>query len=435
MIEQPPGRQADRARIAAWQLDRLRGLLAELGQNRFWAPRLRAAGIGPDVASVEQFCAAMPLVSKREIAEDQIWHPPYGLNLSYPLQRYTRLHQTSGTTARPIRWLDTPQSWAWMLGTWREVFSAAGVGAGDRVLFAFSFGPFLGFWTAFEAAQGLGAMVLAGGSLSSEARLNLLAENRATALCCTPTYAIRLGQTRAGLGLDCSSLRAILVAGEPGGSVPAVRERIEQLWPGARVWDHHGMTEVGPVSYPCAVRPGALHVSERAYIAELIDPASGERLAPSAEGTRGELVLTTLGRAGSPLLRYRTGDLVVGRRLDRCDCGSTELCLEGGVLARVDDMAIVRSVNVYPGAVDEVVQRVPGVAEYRVVLRETRGMTDMRVEAEPAAGADAAAVVEAIGQGLQASLSLRVEVVSVAPGSLARFEMKARRWVREAADG
>ena len=194
--------------------------------------------------------------------------PPFGTNLTYPLTCYTRFHQTSGTTGQPLRWLDTPASWEAMVENWMDVFRAATIGAADRVYFAFSFGPFIGFWMAFESAERLGCLCLPGGGLSSVARIRAILENAATALCCTPTYAIRLGEVAAEEGIDLaeSNVRRIIVAGEPGGSIPATRRHIEQLWPGARVFDHHGMTEVGPVTYECPVVPGVLHVIERGHI-------------------------------------------------------------------------------------------------------------------------------------------------------------------------
>src|SRR5690606_6571809 len=159
-----------------------------------------------------------------------------------------------------------------------------GVGRGDRVFFAFSFGPFLGFWTAFEAALSIGCLCLPGGGMTSVARLQSLVEQEATVLCCTPTYALHLAEVRRRHGMDPASfrIRRIIVAGEPGGSVPAIRESIESAWPGARVFDHHGMTEVGPVSYECPMEPRGLHVIECSYVAEKVDPATGGPRAPGA---------------------------------------------------------------------------------------------------------------------------------------------------------
>jgi len=297
-----------RPAIAASQLNQLRRLFtALLPANPFYTKKISQAGVPAAVASLREFSEKFPFTTKQEIDQDQRTHPPYGTNLTFPLERYTRFHQTSGTTAAPLRWLDTPQSWDWMVGNWTEILSAAGATADDRVFFAFSFGPFIGFWLAYEAAQRIGCLCIPGGGLSSAARLRVMMDNGATILCCTPTYALRLAEVAAEEKMDlrAAPVKTIIVAGEPGGSIPALRGRLQELWHGARVFDHHGMTEVGPVTHECAKQPGVLHLLEPAYLAEVIDPASGK---PAGPGQNGELVLTTLGRIGSPLLRYRTGD-------------------------------------------------------------------------------------------------------------------------------
>jgi phenylacetate-CoA ligase len=417
------------------QLHQLRVLLAAVGEsNPFYRARWTAAGVAPSVTGLKDFSARFPFTRKHDLVADQQEHPPYGSDLTYPLDRYTRCHGTSGSTGHPLRWLDTPESWAWMLGHWRRVYEAAGVGPGDRVFFAFSFGPFLGFWTAFEAAMHLGCLCLPGGGMTTVARLRSILDQEATVLCCTPTYALHLGEVARAEGIDLghSKVRRVVVAGEPGGSVPAMRAAIEACWPGSRVMDHHGMTEVGPVSYGCPKRPGMLHVLESSYLAEVVDPRTGH---PVGDGVLGELILTTLGRLGSPLIRYRTGDLVCrvpGGGLGRCDCGTVEMALEGGVVGRVDDMVVVRGVNVFPSAVDAIVRGLGGVVEYRVEVRSVGALLELAldVELEPGATRELAAALEA---SLQTRLGLRVPVTVVEPGSLPRSELKARRWVRTAA--
>jgi len=431
-----PASHPGRRDIESRQLDELRTLLAELiPANQFYTSKLQSLGITFDVASLQDFSARFPFTTKPEIAQDQRAHPPFGTNLTYPLSRYTRFHQTSGTSGKPLRWLDTPEAWEGMIESWVEVFHVAGVNASDRVFFAFSFGPFIGFWLAFESAARIGCLCLPGGGLSSAARLRAIIENGVTVLCCTPTYAIRLGEAAAEekMDLSASRVRKILVAGEPGGSVFATRARIESLWAGAKVYDHHGMTEVGPVTYECPARPGALHIIESAYLAEIIDPATGK---PTVPGQNGELVLTTLGRTGSPLLRYRTGDLVKDgthnpEHSSVCACGRHELVIEGGILGRTDDMVIVRGVNVYPAAVEEIIRAFEDVAEYRVHLTEKDALTQMRVEIEPTIRcADPMALAAGIEKAFETTLLLRVPVRSVSPGALPRFEMKARRWIK-----
>lgn len=410
------------------QLSSLRRLLAALGDNPFYAPRLRAAGLSAGLRDLAQFTAAMPLTEKGELTEDQRRHPPWGSNLTYPLERYVRYHQTSGTSGEPLRWLDTQESWQWMLETWQRVFEVAGVTTIDRIFFPFSFGPFLGFWTAWDAARQLGCVVIPGGGMGSKARLEVLLTNRVTAFCSTPTYAVRLAEVAAeeGIDLGSSGVRRIFVAGEPGGSIGAVRNRLSQLWPRAQIFDHHGMTEVGPVSFQNPRFPEILHVMESSYLAEILDPESGRPVEP---GDIGELVLTTLGRLGSPLLRYRTGDLVCRSRRSPSELGFAELALEGGILARCDDMVVVRGVNLYPSAVDQVIRSLPQVAEYQVEISTSGTLTEVLVQLEPTGDCqDPEGLARRLEDGFRNAFQMRIPVALAPPGSLPRFDLKARRW-------
>jgi len=323
-----------------------------------------------------------------------------------------------------------------MVENWTEILRAAGATPGDRVFFAFSFGPFIGFWLAYEAAQRIGCLCLPGGGLSSVARLHVLMENRATILCCTPTYALRLAEVAAEEKIDlrAACVRTIIVAGEPGGSIPALRARLQKLWQGAGIFDHHGMTETGPVTHECPKQPGVLHVLEPAYFAEVIDPISAKPIAP---GQRGELVLTTLGRTGSPLLRYRTGDLVKPVHqpsiLDHqpCVCGRHTLTLDGGILGRTDDMVIVRGVNVFPSAVEDIILACGEVAEYQVTVNNAHALTELSIQIEPAPVCpDPAALVKRLEKSFEDAFALRVPVKTVPAGTLPRFEMKAKRWTK-----
>jgi len=428
--------RANHGEINVNQLEQLRSLLAELFPgNRFYSRKLNAAGITFDVASLEDFSARFPFTTKTELSEDQRVNPPYGTNLTYALESYTRYHQTSGTSDRPLRWLDTPESWEWMLENWTEILRAAGVRAGDRIFFAFSFGPFIGFWMAFESAARLGCLCVPGGGLSSAARVRAILENGITVLCCTPTYAARLVEVAVEEKIDLSDsrVRTIIVAGEPGGSIPAIRTRLEELWH-ARIFDHHGMTEVGPASHECPLRPGILHIIEEAYIAEIVEPYSGKMM---PAGRTGELILTPLGRLGSPVLRYRTGDLVKsevrsGARDEQpCACGRYDLALEGGILGRVDDMVVIRGVNVFPSAVEEILVSSPGVAEYQVEVSTSRTLPELSLQVEPAADcSDVAGLVRQLEGRFEAVFALRVAITLVPIGTLPRPEMKSKRWVK-----
>lgn len=399
--------------------------------NPFYAAKLRSLPSDWDTLALDALLRSLPYTHKSELVESQKAHPPYGNHLTFPLSRYTRCHQTSGTSGTPLRWLDTPESWAWMLGNWRRVFEAAGITTSDRLYFAFSFGPFLGFWTAFESATSMGCLCFPSGGLGTHARAQAILENGITALCCTPTYAIHLGETarKEGLPIDRSQVRRIVVAGEPGGSIPAVRSRIENLWPGARVSDHHGMTEIGPVSYECPAHPYSLHVMEEGFLMEIIDPKTLEPVAPEALG---ELVLTNLGRIGSPLLRYRTGDLVRSTPPERCACGSVDRLLKGGILGRTDDMVVVRGVNLFPSAVDEVIQSIAGIAEYQIKIHSDAALTNVAVLIESSAPSEGSNdLVRQVETRLRTAFSLRFEVALCPAGTLPRSEHKSRRWIRE----
>ncbi|HEY7313206.1 MAG TPA: AMP-binding protein [Gemmataceae bacterium] len=422
-----------RAELTDWQTRRLSHLLREvLPANRFYARKFEMAGVDISSLSLPGDLSRLPFTTKTELLEDQAAHPPYGEIHSYPLERYSRLHQTSGTSGRPLRWLDTAESWSRLLDCWVTMFGMAGVGLGDRLFFPFSFGPFLGFWTAFEAASRLGCLCLPGGGLSSSARLRFLLDNEATVVLCTPTYALRLAEVAQGEGIDLpgSSVRKLIVAGEPGGGIPATRERIERAW-GARLFDHTGMTETGPLGIECSEHPGGLHLLETECLAEVIDPESTLAV---PTGTEGELVLTTFDRPGSPLVRYRTGDLV---RVDPqpCPCGRALLRLDGGIRGRADDMIVLRGNNLHPSALQTILHRLADVVEYRMEVDRGGALPALLVEVEPRPGVAGEALAERVEHAIRTELLFRAVVRAVPPGSLPRYDMKARRLVRKNDNG
>lgn len=416
----------ERKALVSLQLTRLEEMLhAILPTNAFYQHKLAS----PDQLSTTSDFRRLPFTTKTEVLADQAAHPAYGSNLTYPLTRYCRLHQTSGTaTGTPLRWLDTPESWQWFLDCWRIKYECIGLKPEDRLFFPFSFGPFIGFWAAFEGAVRLGNLCLAGGGMSSAGRLRFMLDNAATVVCCTPTYALRLAEVahQEGLDLAGSPVRALIVAGEPGGSIPSTRQRIEESW-GARVFDHTGMTEMGSCTIECVENPGGVHVLETEFIPEVIDAASGEPVLPGVEG---ELVLTNLGRWGSPLIRYRTGDRVIVDPAP-CPCGRPWLRLKGGILGRTDDMMVIRGNNVYPSALENIVRRFAGIEEFAIELDQAGARTALRLllECQPAAPAqELAAEVSAL---IRHELHFRADVSVVPPGALPRSEMKSRRIVRK----
>jgi phenylacetate-CoA ligase len=409
---------ASRSLVEEHQLARLQlGLARILPHNLFYEEKLLAHATSLTLQSLDDL-SNFPFTTKQELVADQELHPLFGSNLTYQLNEYIRLHQTSGTTGRPLKVLDTLESWDWWADCWASVYQAAGVTRDDIVFLAFSFGPFIGFWSAYEGAKRLGALTVPGGGMDSLQRLRVIQEIDATVLVCTPSYALHLAEVAQVHGLDMrlSNVRITIHAGEPGASIPATRERIQSAW-NARTYDHAGMTEMGAFGFACIEQQG-LHINEGEFIAEILDPLTNQ---PVHEGQTGELVLTNLGRWGSPAIRYRTGDLVCHGDYS-CACGRTFLMLPGGVLGRVDDMLIVRGVNVYPSALENILHRFPEVSEYRVIVTNEGPMDEitLQVECPPQ-------LKSAIADELHIALHLRVPIETVEPGTLPRFELKARR--------
>ena len=417
----------DRVRLRAYQDEGLRRLLHELTTNEFYQDKLNCAGI--DLVRSADDLKRLPFTTKEQLVAEQQAHPPYGRLLTYPLARYSYLHQTSGTTGRPLQWLDTREDWETWMRCWGYVYRAAGVSEDDLVFCAFSFGPYVSHWAAIDGARHIGALCLSGGGLSSEQRLRMIIDNRCTVLVCTPTYALHLAEVADELGLDLrsSAIRTSIHAGEPGASVENVKRCIEQAW-GATCFDHAGATEVGAWAFDCQAQSGFIHLNDLNFIFEVIDPQSGEAV---DEGTRGELVVTSLSRPGMPVLRYKTGDLVE-LSTDPCACGRTLARIKGGVLGRADDMMIVRGVNLYPSAIDNLLRALPSIVEYEVEIRRISGLDDLLLKVEIDERDSFRRVKQAVLAAFRSQLNIRVSVEQAARGSLPRYEFKARRYKRVA---
>ena len=401
--------------VRALQLEKLRaGLRQVLKSNPFWRARLS------DVSGWDDF-EGLPMSTKADLLADQAANAPFGTNLTFPLEDYTRLHQTSGSSGdQPLRWLDTQQSWDWWLRIWSDhVYQAAGVTPTDRVFFAFSFGPFIGFWSAFGGAERLGALAISGGAMTTEQRVRNLRDVGATVLLCTPTYALRLADRARELHLDLASsdVRLTIHAGEPGASIPSTRSAIEAAYM-ATAFDHTGMTELGPTGHSCTQRDG-IHLIESEFIFEVVD-ANGR---PALEG---ELVATNLGRWGSPLFRYRTGDHVIASR-ERCSCGSPFMKIVGGIRGRVDDMFTVRGVNLYPSQVEDIVRRHPAVREFVIERRTVEHMDEVVLVVEMD---DTSASTERLEADLRQALGVRLGCRVVPIGTLPASETKSKRLVK-----
>jgi phenylacetate-CoA ligase len=405
----------DRTALAEHQLRRLNALLdAILPENAFYARKL--SHIRRPVESLDEL-SDWPMTYKEELADAS--EGGLAANLTWPRDQYMRWHQTSGTRGRPLVVLDTADDWQWWLAGWQFVLDAAEVAAGDTVFLAFSFGPFIGFWSACDAAAARGCLVVSGGGLSSLARLELMRTSGASVLLCTPSYALRLAEvaTEQNINLAGLGVRRIIVAGEPGGSLPSVRNRIEAAWE-TRVIDHAGATEVGPWGYADRGRHG-LHVNESEFLAEFV---ALDAARPAADGELAELVVTSLGRTGAPVIRYRTGDVVRPRWSN--EGPNRFVLLEGGIVGRTDDMLVVRGVNVYPTAIEQILRGFPEVVDYRITVTREGSLDRLLIEIE-----DRLEMPARVANELRLRLGLKVDAICVPIGSLPRFEGKGRRFV------
>lgn len=404
------------------QLERFQRMLAPLLEsNAFYKNKLEAAGItGPaDVQSLDDY-RKLPFTEKQELSRDQELNPPYGSNLTYPVERYVRVHQTSGTTGNPLKVLDTNESWDWWADCWSAVYQAAGVTSSDRIMFGFSFGPFIGFWSAFSGANKIGALAIPGGGMSSRQRAKAILAYGATVLVSTPTYALHLAEVARENGIDPagSSIRLAIQAGEPGASLPAVKHKIEEAW-GASCFDHAGASEVGAWGFESQASDG-MHLNEEQFIFEVLDPVTHE---PANEG---ELIISNLGRVGMPVIRYRTGDRVNLKTISNSDGGQLRV-LDGGIIGRSDDLLVVRGINVFPSAIENIVRQFPEVGEFAVDIYKKDAMDEIEVKLETKY-AEPQALAAAVAQELYDRLSLRVTAQPVPFGSLPLFDLKARRF-------
>jgi phenylacetate-CoA ligase len=403
------------------QFKKLQIMLGDILEgNRFYRRKLAEVGISSpqDLQSLEDL-TRLPFTDKAEFSKDQRENPPYGTNLTYPIHQYTRIHQTAGTSSEPLLWLDTEESWRWWTRCWATTYAAAGVTAIDRIFLAFSFGPYIGFWSAFEGGDRYGSLCVPGGGMSSYQRARAIIAYDISVLISTPSYALYLAEVaeQEGIDLTKSSVNITIHAGEPGASLPAYRRSIESAWQ-ARCYDHAGSTGVGAWGFTCQ-RQAGLHINEGEFIYEIIDPDSGEA------ADEGELVMTNLGRTGMPILRFRTGDRV---KLEArpCECGRTYARLDGGVIGRIDQVLNVRGINVFPSALEDIVRRSSAVNEFAVDVYRQDKLDEMRIRIE-VKGEDPLEVSVALAKQIRHALGFRVQVEAVPIGTLPRFDRETRR--------
>jgi phenylacetate-CoA ligase len=414
--------------ILMLQFKKLETLLKKVyASNPFYQEKFKRQGISPQDIRYLDNLHKLPFTMKREFEEDQERHPPFGTNLTEPLEDYVKYHQTSGTTGKPLKFLDTKESWQWRGRVACHILKGAGVNRSDRILFPFNFGPYTAFWIMYEGAYQLGNLIIPTGGWNSLQRLHSILENRATVIPTTPSYALVLADTAKEHQIDIanSSVRILMLSGEPGALVPGIRDKIEKLW-NAKCFDYIGLTEVGTWGFQCTEEPNGVHILESEFIAEIVAP---ETEMPIQEGEVGELILTNLGRSCMPAIRYRTGDLVKVKK-GFCGCGRTFRILEGGVLGRKDEMIIIKGVNIFPNVLTNIVEShiQPG-DDYKIEAYKERGVDEITIKLEMKEEGKGEGIQRTIQDEIKRKLNLRVGVKIVPMGTLPKFDYKAKRFI------
>jgi len=425
---------ASRDEIAMLQFQKLEVLLKKVfTSNPFWQSKFGQFGITlTDIRSIDDL-HKLPFTTKKEFEEDQEKHPPFGTNLTEPLENYVKYHQTSGTTGKPLKFLDTKESWQWRGRVGCYILKGAGVNRGDRILLPFNFGPYTAFWVVHEGAYQFGALIIPTGGWNSLQRLECIIENRVTVIPTTPSYALILADAANEHHIDISSsnVRILMLSGEPGALVPGIREKLQRLW-NAQCFDYIGMTEVGTWGFQCIEEPNGVHILESEFIAEIIDPETG---IPVQEGEVGELVLTNLGRSCMPAIRYRTGDLVKAKK-EICPCGRTFRVLEGGVLGRKDEMIIIRGVNVFPNVLTNIVEDYIQLGDdYQIEVYKGRGSDEIVIKLEMKEEEKKETIKRTIQDEIKRKLNLRIRAEVLTKGTHSKSVYKAKRFIDKRKEG
>ncbi len=419
-----------RAQLDALHLARIQRLVAYAYENTaFYRRKLDAAGVKPsDIRSLADYKRLIPVTDKSEFIGLQQERPPYGDTIALPPDLVAHHCETSGTTgvplAIPYSMVDTVRyGESWVYGFW-----ALGIRPSLTFYFAFGWGNFAGFWSAYWGARRLGCRIISGGGLDTKGHIQAIQRMKPTVLISTPTFALRMAQVAKEMGVDLSqsSIRYTYHAGEPGPTaLPGMREQIETAW-GAKAGELLGIAEVDAMAPGCPLGDG-VHVNEMNCYTWSMDPATGSE---TADGEIGENVVTSYANTAQPLLNYRTHDLV-RRRESGCDCGRTWVKFDGAVLGRTDFMVTVRGTNVYQTAVENILNQITGVSmHYELVLTHEDGNDVMTVRFEPEPTLDAAhweALATDASDRIHQALHVRLRCTPVAPGTLPRFELKTKR--------
>jgi phenylacetate-CoA ligase len=420
-------------KLQALQLKKFRRILEWAYNNSPFYRRLyKEAGL--ELGDIKSFddILKIPKVDKGMLRQVQQKEPfPYGDILAVPIEKVTAFRQTSGTTGIPVYQADTWQDWEWWAESWCYILYAQGYRDTDRVFIPFGYNIFVAFWAGHYAAEKLGCEVVPGGVLDTEARILKMQELKCTAFMATPTYILGMADVaRNKLGIEPARdlfIRKITCAGEPGGSIPATKKRMEEAW-GAKVYDHVGATEIGAWSYECLEQPGGHHINEAFFLVEIEDLDTGKPI--TTPGKEGKMVITAFDRLAKPCIRFDSKDVI--RWADyECDCGRTFRIADGGVLGRADDITKVKGVLLAPTAIEEVVRSIPELGdEYEVVVSK-KGDTDdilLKVEILPGKEADQEIILTRLKHQLRLKTNLGYQLEVHPYGSLPRYPVKAKRF-------
>lgn len=375
----------------------------------------------------------VPFTLKEELRESQAEHPPWGDFLCVPPEDGVRAFQTSGTTGIPVKVLVNKTDWTvHFYEEFMHYMYGYGIRPSDILFVPFHFGLHIAWWGFSNALGQEGVLIIPGGGQSTKERIKNIFEWQATAVCGTPTYMVYIAETAREMGtpLTESHVRTVVVAGEPGATVPATRKIIEELW-GARCYDDLGSTEMTNFAFECICQKGT-HIIETMFYAECLDL---ETLKPVENGEVGELVISNLCTTSMPLLRYRIMDLV-RFNTSTCDCGRTFLRLDGGVLGRADDMFHFGGVNIFPSAIENMIREQSEFStEYQLVVPPMGSKRRLTIRVEPARPDVPSDVLNAAARKLIETVHYRISVTPVVelvtPGKLPRYQGKAQRVVRE----
>ena len=423
-----------RDRIESFQLTALQRQLADVGKrSRYYARVFRETGFEPgDFRSLDDL-SALPLTRKQDYVAGLAEEPPFGSLAAIDLKDAARVHFSSGTTARPAPVLWTKPD----LDRWADVYArylyAQGLRRGDVFQCMFNYAWFVGGLGATYGAERVGALVIPGSSGDTRRQIETIQQYGTKVVIGTPSFMAHLAETAEEMGFDLpsSTVEMVCVGGEPGASIPGTRERIERQW-GAKMFDCYGALECQPIGWDTALQLGP-QLAEDYIHTEILDP---DTLKPVEDGQRGVLVLTHLDKQACPLVRWWTGDVVVRDRTGTPD-GRTHARLVGGVLGRADDMLIIRGVNLFPTAVEDIVRAFPGTTnEYVLVIDDsvkdakTGFLTGVKLRVERTD--DAPADLEyALTAKLREKLSVRFHVEVLPAGTLPRTVHKAKRVIQE----